>query len=956
MSPDPQPAWQEWIETFSREEDARIRRTRFREYAAQPDLAALADRLYAEVVNLTRVDLLRAARIAQALGWLAAASRDAYSKALSARAQGHMFALTGKYEAAIKEHSAAIAIFESLGRETDAGRALMNLLQPLIYLGRYSEAVDAADRARAIFAKQGDLLRLARLDSNVGNILYRQDRFADALALYQRAHGYLVEHGDHQDVAIVLRNMAVCFISLNRFEEALDTYHQARQFCEVNHLPLLVAECDYNIAYLHYLRGEYTRAIAMYQTTRVLCEELADRYHTALCDLDLSELYLELNLSEEGYELAQRAQAGFTELKMGYEAAKAVTFQAIAANQRGDAGLALAEFARARRLFVREKNDLWPALIRLYEALVLEEQGAFPRARRVVTRALKYFRTSPSVAKTALCHLLLARLDLKQEQLAEARQSCRQAVQLLDGAESPAADFQAQVVLGQIEELAGTPAQAYAAFERAHGLLETLRSRLLGEELKIAFLKDKLEVYESLVHLAQRQPAPNFESDQRAFHFIERAKSRSLADLINFNLNGLPPRIAGAENLGSQLEDLRLRLTLAHRQVQRAEMLTTTDARDRVLDFRRRSREYEGQIAGMAPQLRALDGDFATLVNAGTATLPEIQSALAANSVLLEYYVARGEIHACVMTRHSLRVFPLGSAARAREVFRLLQFQLSKFRLGPDYLVRFAPALQRAVNAHLGLLHKQLIAPIQDWLDGSHLVIVPHSFLHYLPFHALVGEGGALIDRFTISMAPSASVFALCAARPSSAARNSLVLGIPDPRAPQIRQEAQAVAAILPESHLFLGAEATEEVLRERAPRSRFVHIATHGLFRQDNPMFSSIRLGGSELNLYDIYRLRLDSDLVTLSGCGTGLNVVVGGDELLGLVRGLLYAGASAVLVTLWDVNDATTAMFMQSFYGALSAGASKAAALRTAMLAVRREHPHPYHWAPFVLIGKYD
>jgi CHAT domain-containing protein len=955
MSPVLQPAWQEWIETFSREEAAKTRRTRFREHAATAD-AGLADRLYTEVVNLTRVDLMRAGRVAQALGWLAASAHDPYAKALNARVQGHMFALTGKYEAAIERHSSAIAIFESLSRETDTARALMNLLQPLIYLGRYSEAEAAADRARAIFAKQGDALRLARLDSNVGNMLYRQDRFAEALVLYQGAHEYLAQHGDIQDVAIVLRNMAVCFISLNRFEEALSTYHQARQFCEVNNLPLLVAECDYNIAYLHYLRGEYTRAIAIYQTTRVLCEELADRYHTALCDLDLSELYLELNLSEEGYELAQRAQAGFTELKMGYEAAKAVTFQAIAANQRGDARLALREFARARRLFVREKNDLWPALIRLYEALVLEEQGAYQQARHVIERALAYFRTSPSVAKTALCHLLLARLHLKQEQLAEARENCRRAVRLLEGAESPAADFQAQVVLAQIEEFAGERSQAYAAFERAHTLLETLRSRLLGEELKIAFLKDKLQVYESLVYLAQHQSSLNLRNEERAFHFIERAKSRSLADLINFNLNGLPPRIAGAENLGSQMEDLRLRLTLAHRQVQRAEMLTAIDTRDRVLDFRRQSREYEGQIAGMASQLRALDGDFATLLNAGTATLGEIQSALSTDAVLLEYYIARGDIHACVMTRHSLRVFPLGSAARAREVFRLLQFQLSKFRLGSDYVDRFAPALQRAVNAHLGALHKQLIAPIRDWLEGSHLVIVPHSFLHYLPFHALTGEGNAMIDEFTISMAPSASVFGLCAGRSPATAQESLVLGIPDPRAPQIRQEAQAVAAILPESRLFLGADATEEVLREHAPRSRIVHIATHGLFRQDNPMFSSIRLGRSELNLYDIYRLRLDSDLVTLSGCGTGLNVVVGGDELLGLVRGLLYAGASAVLVTLWDVNDATTALFMKTFYAALSAGSGKAAALRSAMLMVRDEHPHPYHWAPFVLIGKYD
>ena len=117
--------------------------------------------------------------------------------------------------------------------------------------------------------------------------------------------------------------------------------------------------------------------------------------------------------------------------------------------------------------------------------------------------------------------------------------------------------------------------------------------------------------------------------------------------------------------------------------------------------------------------------------------------------------------------------------------------------------------------------------------------------------------------------------------------------------------------------------------------------------------MFSALQLGGSRLSLFDLYQLELHAELVTLSGCGTGLNVVEGGDELMGLVRGLLYAGAHSALVTLWDVNDHTTAEFMRAFYGRLRGGADPAAALRQAMQAIRQEYPHPYHWAPFVLVG---
>ena len=131
-------------------------------------------------------------------------------------------------------------------------------------------------------------------------MLYRQDRFEEALELYRRAYAAFLEIGEPQDVAIALKNMATCQISLNEFQEALETYREARACMRGARMPLLVAEADYNIAYLYYLRGEYTRAIELYRAAREHCHELGDAYHQGLCDLDQSEMYLELNLSEEG--------------------------------------------------------------------------------------------------------------------------------------------------------------------------------------------------------------------------------------------------------------------------------------------------------------------------------------------------------------------------------------------------------------------------------------------------------------------------------------------------------------------------------------------------------------------------------------------------------------------------------------------------------------------------------
>lgn len=113
--------------------------------------------------------------------------------------------------------------------------------------------------------------------------------------------------------------------------------------------------------------------------------------------------------------------------------------------------------------------------------------------------------------------------------------------------------------------------------------------------------------------------------------------------------------------------------------------------------------------------------------------------------------------------------------------------------------------------------------------------------------------------------------------------------------------------------------------------------------------------MGDSLLTLYDLYRFKLPVDLITLSGCATGANTVAGGDELLGLVRGLLFAGASSALLTLWDVQDRSTLEFMTHFYKFLVAGANKADAVQQAMQAVRNSFPHPYYWAPFTLVGNF-
>jgi CHAT domain-containing protein/tetratricopeptide (TPR) repeat protein len=917
----------------------------------QPETVA---RLYDEVVRLARVDLRQAERLAQAAAWISTQIDDEGSRAAILRAVGHVLYLKHKYEPAREHYQAALAIYERLGRELDVGRTLSGSLQTLIYLGRYDEAFACAQRAQDIFLKHGDHLRLARLDTNMGNVLHRQDRFEEALERYQRAYTTFARIGDPQDVAITLQNMATCQISLNEFREALETYHKVRAYSVSHQMPLLVAEADYNIAYLYYLRGEYTRAMELYRATREHCHTLGDAYHQGLCDLDQSEMYLELNLSEEGGHLARRAFDTFQQLGMGYETAKAVTNLAIASSHHGDTQLALDLFLKARELFTREQNQAWTATIDLYQALVFYQEGRMAEARSLCESAFQFFSPSPLGGKAALCQLLLARIHLNSGHGEEARRVCLAALQKLEQAEAPALSCQAYFVLGLIEEALGAPEAAYDAYLKAHERLENLRSHLKTEEMKIAFLKDKLAVYESLVRMCLGR-GPSAANQEAAFAYIEQAKSRSLADLIAFRAHRLPASRKTHRALVEQVDSLRGELNWYSRTIQHLEGRSANLSGPRLEKLRRAARDCEQHLVEALANLRVEDQEFANLQAAGSIDLETIRSALPEDAMLVEYYRVRDTFYVCLLSRGALKIVELGPALELRRVLQLLRFQLSKFRLGPDYVRTFQQQLLEAANAHLREFYQQLMAPIEHHLKAAHLIIAPHGFLHYLPFHALFDGERYLCDRFTISYTPSASVYYLCSTRNAPPSEGALVLGVPDPSAPYILDEVKAVSSVLSNAEVFIGAEATLEVLREKGSQCRFVHIATHGWFRQDNPMFSSISLGNSQLSLFDLYQLNLPSELVVLSGCGTGLNVVVGGDELLGLVRGLLYAGTQGVLVTLWDVHDQSTAEYMKLFYEFLKTNPNKAQALQHATAEIRKKYAHPYYWASFVLVGKY-
>jgi len=907
-----------------------------------------------QIPVLSRVDLRQADNVTRGAAWLAEELNDDFSRAHSLRAAGHMSFLIGEHARALECYRSAEARFEHLGADVELGRTLSSSLQALIYLGEYEEAFASAGRARAIFERAGDQARLARLDANLGNVLHRLDRFEEALRIYHRAYEEISRSAEPQAVATVLHNMAVCYISVNKFPEALAAYREARACCERHNLPLLRAQADYNIAYLYYLRGEYTRASELYQATRESCEKLNDTYHRALCDLDEAEMYLDLGRSEDAGELAQQAFASFEAQGLGYESGKALAILALCRSSRGKPFHALELFEKARQLFSKQKNRSWVALVDLYRALVLEQEGRLYEARNLCDNALSTFTGSSRAGIAVHCELRLARLHLRLGGLRRAKDHCAAVQDRLAQEPIPALSFQAHFLLGQVEEAAGNRRAAHDAYLRAHSQLENLRNRFQAEELKIGFFKDKQVLYESLVAMSVPPSANSGGGHEEAFGYIQQAKSRAMADLVAFRSRALPALTGMRSGLVEQVRELREELNWYYRQIDLQEIREEKRSPEQVQSLRRRTRECEDQLARVLGDVQRNDREFAALLNVGTVDLAVIRSTLPPDAVLLEYYQARGIVYAAILNRDDLAVVPLSPAGRVRGLLRLLQQQLLKRRAEGDSPQALGEQSLLATQGLLQNLHQELIAPVGDRLRARRLILAPDRFLYYVPFHAFFNGSRYLIDEYPLWYVPSSSVFHLCCQRERKHCRESLIMAVSDQDVRDAIQEAEVVASLVPSPSLWRGAAATEQCLRSLGQTSRFLHVIAEGEFGRDNPMFSSIRLADSRLTLLDLYGLDLSAELVTLSGCGVGFDTTAEGEELMGLERGLLYAGAEAVLFPLWDASRASTRDFMKIFYSCLQSAPDKPSALRFAMQQLREIRAHPFDWAPYVLVGK--
>ncbi len=914
--------------------------------------------LKAEVDRLVGCDLNTAGRLVARMERLADLTGDPVSKAFAQASRGRALSYTGHHAEANALFDEAISAMRAARLSREAAFIQMQQLTELVLLARYDDALRASRAVRRALTG-GDAVRLAQFETNVGHIHYRRDQYKKALEHYDRAGEIFARSGDDSMRAMVDFSRSNIFTDTDRPDEALRLLDSAADVWDRTGQSLHAAGARFHKAYLQFLRGSYNVALTSYYQVRDQLAQLGSPQLVASCNLEIAEILLALNAFEDAVESAAQAQASFSELGMPYDSAKAALVGAIAAMGSRKFEQAQSGLKEARAVFDETGNTTFTALADSYLAELALRDGDGEEALRRGAAALRIFARQKLPIKSAYSRLILARAAYETGDLSKAARMARAALRTVEGSFASGLVYQCHHLMGRIERDRGRRARALESFRQAAEIIEQMRGGIISDEFKATFLRDKMEVYEDAISACLDEESEALVEE--AFRLVESSKSRALADLLaRYLRDALPdsttersPEAETKARLLRLIEDLNWYNSRAGLEDDKGNQRNASVA-DR---YRREVRRCEKQIAQLFHRLESEGSAFAEIQLMQAASARDLQSALEADETAIEYFITGDEISAFVATRERVRLARgIASRRAVEQMLAAFRFQIEKFNFGSRYVDSYLGQLKRATDDYLARLGELVFTPLGAMIENERVVIIPHGALHYVPFHALRDGGTYLVDSFEISYAPSAAVLKLCRARRSQrngSAGRLIALGVTHRDTPHIADEIREIGSLFPDSVALTGDDATRENLFRFAPDARFLHLASHGYFRRDNPMFSFLKLADSPLNFYSLLDLRLKAEMVTLSACHTGVNMVFPGDELHGLMRGFLYAGAPSLVASLWAVSDTSTAELMREMYRLISRGESKRSALRRAQLKIRDDYGHPYYWAPFVLMG---
>ena len=875
------------------------------------------------------------------------------------------YAENGEFDAALRMANSAYEGYLSLGMNLEALRTYVGRMSIFSEWGRYQEALDAGQLILDALNGVGGLdvrpteqqsqLLTALVHQNRGICYERIGRYDEALGAYAVAEERYRALGMTERLGEIFDMRGRIFLHLGRGNEALAAHEAAAAVFAETDLSFSYALALSNIGEANRRLANYARALEAFEQARRLLDSLDALVERSTLSLDTANTYLELNLYSEALASYQETNELLRGMGMAHDRARALWGMGLALIAHSRFEKADEALGEAADLFAAADNAPLLSGVMLERASLMATRGDREGALDTARRALSLVSEGDWPVQRVYAHLRLA--DLLLPDATEVEGHLLAASHLAERLALPQLRYRLSERLGRLKRLQGRDEEARTLLEAAVAEIERLRGTVTQDAMRASFLRDKVAPYEDLLLLYVAQG--NEEGLWRAFTVAEKAKAAALVDLRTGAVERGPAGPMDTE-LEQRLRDLQADLNATY-----SRLFSFTKVEDEQHaagpGLRERAVQLESEISRLS--LRAPSSDPFT----NPISLADVREEFQTDVVLLAYHVVDDEIMAFVSSGNNIRIVRnLGPVAAVAQHLQQWSIQMDQFRAGPEFARRHMPLLERPARRILTSLHGVLLAPIEALLEEmdirdpneadapGKLIIVPHGLLHQVPFHALFDGERFLLERFEISYAPSARVYSLCQEQAPRRSGKALVMSVSDPLIPAVEEEARAVARYLPDARVLSDEQATSDALRSASTDCSIVHLACHGLFRADNPMFSSLKLHDGWLNAAEVMRLDLAGALVTLSACESGRNEVLAGDEPIGLTRAFLGVGASTLVVSLWLVQDEATALLMEKYYQRLRGNMGPAEALRAAQLAIMDEYSHPYYWAPFIVVGK--
>jgi CHAT domain-containing protein/tetratricopeptide (TPR) repeat protein len=874
---------------------------------------------------------------------------DAEQLALGSMTRADSLRFLGQLQTAWDLFAEAGNLFRGASNEIGWARTRIGRLLCCVELNHVDEALADAERARELFERHGERERLLSLLNNTAIVYNHIGQYRRALAICDRAFEiaqHMGPQGRHY-LGMLYIDAGFAHHLLGDLRQAAWSYSQARTISEQLGEIRGVALAEVNTAHIAMSQGYHKQALRLLHHACTLYEAEALPLDATHANHDVIQCYLALNRYIEARDLALHVQTQYRAFGAAYQEAHVLLHLATAEAALGNLGAAHEALDTAVSIFAALDASTWVATADLRRGQIANKTQDWPLAAALAQKASEIFETAGRQVEYAAAQLVFAEALLTKGDLIASAMQSGVALRIAQNHNVPLLRYNAYVLLGHSAVAQGNVERARRYYGAAIATVERVQ-RGLSITLRPGFLEDKNEALAALIGLYLET-----NDVTGAFKTLERAKAQALLSYLNnreqFRWASNDPR---SRELIHELNQLREEhhwyYELAHNPSgdnhEYRPVIDPQQARHEVAIRERRMRAITEQL-----YLYTDEHNGSTIDS--VPSVPDIQRHLAETSLLIEFYNDGTNVWAFTIDHQTINLHQL--PVSVRDIDRLLaQLQLNidtALRAGPHGPTsQSVSSLGRRI---LQRLYMGLLAPLAARLTNrTRLIIVPYGALHYIPFHLLHDDSSYVLESYEVVILPAAALVTR-----GVTARRGGALAIAhswNGRLPQTNAEARIV------QHTF-GGTLRHEVTATRdvfaTPPTKVLHIAAHGEHRLDQPDLSYIQLADGQLYTDDLLQHDLSYELVTLSACETGRAHIASGDELIGVGRGFLYAGAATLITSLWSVADDITIELMERLYSALARGESKVAALQHAQQAVITTHPqlHPAYWGAFQLVG---